>query len=104
MIRSDAIVSPMPRGEAAGSKRNTKATPAESDRRRRVVLVDYLAVQKAPSWVAMEQDHRPAFALVNVVNPRACSVEPPGLEGKRALSGSKSICIGCLRAPGSHRF
>ena len=30
MIRSDAIVSPMPSGEAAGSKRNTKATLAET--------------------------------------------------------------------------
>jgi hypothetical protein len=30
----------------------------------------------------MEHDHGSAFALVDVMNPRTCSFEPPGLERK----------------------
>src|SRR5438445_5595555 len=47
-------------------------------------LLDHLAVQETPRRIAVEHHDRAALSLVDIVNPRACTVEPPGLERKEA--------------------
>ncbi len=50
--------------------------------RKRPLVLDLVAVEKAPGRVAVEHHDWTALALVDVVDARAGAVKPSRLEGK----------------------
>src|SRR5262252_10653970 len=52
-------------------------------------LLHDLAIQEAPRRIAVEHDHGGAVSYVDVMNPRACPINPPGLEWEKRPVGYK---------------
>src|SRR5262252_991240 len=72
---------PLRQPEAGIVHRDAAKSPGE--------VVDHLAIEEAPRRIAVEHEYGGAVAHVDIVNPGACPIKPPGFEWEKRPVGYK---------------